>query len=107
MKFESVSKGCILVAAAGNDNTSQSLYPASYSKVIGVSATDKDDRKASFSNFGTYVHCSAPGVGIYTTMLDGEYGLMSGTSASCAFVSGMVGLLLSREPNLAPNQVID
>ncbi|MCK4422371.1 S8 family serine peptidase, partial [candidate division WOR-3 bacterium] len=98
--------GCVLVSAAGNDNTSLVFYPAAYDNVAGVSATDRNDIKAEFSNFGSYVFCSAPGVGIYTTMLDNEYGLVSGTSASSAVVSGMVGLLLSREPGLSPSEVM-
>ncbi|MCK4422081.1 S8 family serine peptidase [candidate division WOR-3 bacterium] len=96
----------MLVSATGNDNIFSPLYPAAYPNVIAVSATDRDDRKAWFTNYGGYIFCSAPGVGIYTTMLDNEYGLMSGTSASSAIVSGMIGLLLSKEPYLTPDEVM-
>ena len=47
------SEGVVIVAAAGNDNTSIQSYPAAYTNVIAVGATDKSDARASFSNYGS------------------------------------------------------
>ncbi|MFH1100673.1 MAG: S8 family serine peptidase [Methanobacteriota archaeon] len=95
----------VLVAAAGNDNTWQKMYPAAYETVIGVAATDHTDSKAEFSNYGSWVDVAAPGVDIYSTLprcyvqMFGpgkQYGNSSGTSMACPFVSGVAGLLLSK-----------
>ena len=58
----------VLVAAAGNDNTSNKMYPAAYDDVIAVAATDYNDQKASFSNYGDWVDVAAPGVDILSTV---------------------------------------
>ena len=62
-----------MVFAAGNDNSSSTSlgYPATYAPVIGVAATDRQDKKASFSNFGTWVDISAPGVDVRSTVQNG------------------------------------
>jgi thermitase len=57
---------CVVVAATGNNNSSVS-YPARYPDVIAVAATDSNDQKAGFSNYGPEVDVAAPGVGIRST----------------------------------------
>jgi len=59
------SLGCLVIFAAGNENSSLLYYPAAYPGVVSVGATDHNDVKATFSNFGTWVDVSAPGVDIY------------------------------------------
>src|SRR5262249_51894069 len=56
------SRGVIVVAAVGNENSSQPQYPAALPNVIGVASTDDGDQKAVFSNYGQSVFVSAPGV---------------------------------------------
>ena len=98
-------KGCILVAAAGNDGSSELFYPAAYDNVIAVSAIDENDMKASFSNYGDYIDFCAPGVHILTTGLNGTYAYGSGTSFATPFVTGVVALMLSKYPSLNPENV--
>lgn len=89
-------KGVLLVAAAGNDGdcTDCVLYPAKYSTVMAISATNQDDGLASFSSTGPEIELAAPGKGIYSTEIGG-YTTMSGTSMACPHVSGAGGMLMA------------
>jgi thermitase len=89
-------KGSVIIAAAGNDGTSSPTYPAYYSNVISVAATDKNDQKAYFSNYGQWVDLAAPGVDIISTWLNKKYETHSGTSMSTPLVAGIAGLLASK-----------
>jgi serine protease len=101
-----VAKGALVVAAAGNDNSSGSFYPADYNGVLSVAATSLGDQKASFSNFGYYIDCSAPGDNIYSTwQLDTYLGGQRGTSFAAPLVSGLAALVFARFPNYNPIQV--
>jgi thermitase len=91
------SKGVVVVAAAGNDNTSILNYPAAYPNTIAVGATDSNDAKASFSNYGSsWVDVAAPGVNILSTTINGGYGSFDGTSMASPHVAGEAGLLWSK-----------
>lgn len=96
------AKGVVLVAAAGNAGPkSPPLYPAADPNVIAVSATDQSDRLFAQSNRGSYVAIAAPGVDILSPAPDGKYQMASGTSLSSAFVSGLVALLIARNPDIS------
>jgi len=86
----------LLVASAGNNNTSSPQYPAAYSGVIAVAATDLLDRKTSFSNYGGYVFVDAPGSHIISALPGGRYGIANGTSFSAPMVAGMAALIRSQ-----------
>ncbi len=99
--------GIIFVAAAGNDygnnNDLYPHYPSNYDvpNVVSVAATDNDDQLAYFSNIGpTTVDLAAPGVGIYSTVLNNGYAYYDGTSMATPHVSGAFALLLGRFPGL-------
>ena len=91
-----LKKGVIVVAAAGNNGNSASVYPADLPGVVAVSATASDDSLASFSSYGKSVYIGAPGVNIISTFTSGGYATMSGTSMAAPTVSGLLGLALSR-----------
>jgi thermitase len=90
-------RNVVLVAAAGNNNSNALMYPAAYTNVIAVGATDHNDVRASFSNFGTWVDVAAPGVDILSTLnrlgRRDRYTWKSGTSMSSPFVAGLAGLV--------------
>jgi subtilisin family serine protease len=101
----------VVVCAAGNnanDNDINPVYPASYNStnIISVAATDHNDIRALFSNFGlSSVDLAAPGTNIWSTYLDGTYALMSGTSMATPHVSGVVALVKSVNPSLTAVQI--
>lgn len=86
------NKGAMIVGAAGNGATSERFYPGAYTRAMAVSATDQNDRRAGFSNFGDWVDVAAPGVRILSTV-PGSYGYKSGTSMSTPYVSGLAALI--------------
>jgi serine protease len=108
------AKGAILVAAAGNDqpgtayappDTCPLSYPAVYSHVTAVAATDMADRAADFTYYGTWVDVSAPGKAIYSAQWNDSYVMQAGnTSSACALVSGVAALLKVTEPDMNGDQ---
>ncbi len=104
---QAVSLGAAIVAAAGNENTSALHFPSSYTNVLSVAATDNTDRKASFSNFGSTVDVTAPGVTILSTLNNSRYGVLSGTSMSTPIAAGIVGLVRTQHPEYNGIQAIE
>jgi hypothetical protein len=92
-----ISKGSLIVAAAGNGafTGNEVEYPAAYPGVIAVANTDNNDIKHSTSTFGGHVTISAPGVLIRSTTFNNTYGDLTGTSMSAPAVSSAAALVKS------------
>ncbi|MFH0749930.1 MAG: S8 family peptidase [Candidatus Gottesmanbacteria bacterium] len=104
------NNGVVVVAAAGNSGNTSKTYPAAYVNAIAVAATDNQDKKATFSEYGSWVDVAAPGVHIYSTWNDETstsapypvcysptqcYKYASGTSMSTPMTTGVVALIWS------------
>jgi thermitase len=97
--------GCLLAAATGNDDGPVVLYPAKYAEALAVAATDSNDQRAWFSNYGPEVDVAAPGVSIYSTYLGSGYTYMNGTSMATPYVAGLAALIWSEVPSYTNDQV--
>lgn len=105
------SNDALHVIAAGNsnyDNDTRDNFPSNYEldNIVAVAATNHDDRKASFSQWGAKnVDVSAPGRNIWSTTPGESYGNKSGTSMATPHVSGGAGLIMSQFPNASNAEV--
>ena len=127
------SLGCVVVAAAGNSNEDAfGFTPANVQNVITVAASNHNDRKASFSNWGTKIDVAAPGgdgteeddganylgrnilslraagtdmYGDSICIFEQDYYRCRGTSMACPHVSGLAALILSKHPEFTNEQV--
>lgn len=117
-------RGIIIISAAGNENTSEALYPASYEGIVSVGAANASGTRAVYSNTGPYLDVLAPGGnmgqdinsdgyqdGILSCMIyddfgsaDPAYGFRDGTSMAAPVVAGIAALMKSVYPNLTPDE---
>ena len=127
-----VSRGSVVVIAAGNENQNVSnASPANCSNVIAVAANDKEGNRSWYSNYGNLITVTAPGgetcipnaaqtacqtattsKGILSTLNSGTngpvaetYAFYDGTSMATPHVAGVAALMLSAKPSLTPAQV--
>ncbi|MDP2662347.1 MAG: S8 family peptidase [Dehalococcoidia bacterium] len=110
-------KGALIASSVGNDGGfggfNPPYYPSAFPNVMGVAATDSEDRRAQFSERGAFVVVAAPGVTIASSVLTGrgasslggDYGYMSGTSMSSPHVAGLAALVWSANRSLTNDQV--
>lgn len=103
---EAIDAGITVVIAAGNDNIDTSDgCPAHLEEAIIVSAIDEKNKKAYFSNYGTSVDVTAPGVNIYSATPGGGYGYLSGTSMAAPHVTAIAALLKLQDPSISPDEI--
>ena len=116
-------KGVLLVHAAGNENENleeNDNFPTNFKSqtdakpflnnmiTVGASTNDSEFLRASFSNYsGKMVDIFAPGDKIYSTVIDGKYEYLQGTSMASPVVAGASAVLLAYMPNLKPEQIIE
>lgn len=112
--YYALENGVPIVAAAGNNNSSEPLYPCAYDGVICVGATTVTGDFASFSNFGGHVDTIAPGesiLGLNPTLFEPElfsvsgHELRSGTSQATPFVAALVGALKANNPEITIDEI--
>ena len=117
------SKGVLLVKAAGNENediAEHQYFPTNFKStsdekpfvnnmiVVGSNTNDANALKSSFSNYNKkMVDVFAPGSEIYSTVPDGKYEYLQGTSMASPVVAGASAVLLAYMPNLKPEQIIE
>jgi|APSaa5957512622_1039677.scaffolds.fasta_scaffold07204_1 hypothetical protein len=101
--------GVVCVASSGNDASNTLGYPAKNPNCIAVGNLNRHNERYSTSNYGSGLDILAPGNGTQANypaeLHDPDYHVFSGTSASAPMVSGVIGLLLSKYPNLTPDEV--
>ncbi|KAL2269242.1 hypothetical protein VTJ83DRAFT_4088 [Remersonia thermophila] len=103
-----VNAGVFLAVAAGNDNKDARNYsPASEASVCTVGATDSNDRKSSFSNYGTVIDVFAPGTSILSTWIGGttRTNTISGTSMASPHIAGLGAYLLALQGKKSPAEL--
>ena len=102
------SQGRLVVAAAGNDETSTKFYPGADPNAFGVAATEENDRRTYFSNFDTagdpWVDIAAPGWQILSTVPSG-YIHYSGTSMASPVVAGVAARVWAENPGFSAGEV--
>ena len=99
------NRGCLVVAAAGNNGVPAPFYPAYYENALAVAASDPNDRLTDFSQYGAWVDIAAPGSAILSTLPGNRYEAWSGTSMACPHVAGAAALIWSCAPSLTNQQL--
>lgn len=102
------SKNVTCILAAGNSNVLSGFDPFQRAKsTIKVGAVDNNGNKANFSNFGTNTTIYAPGMNIYGAKPGNSYEILQGTSMAAPIISGLVGLIKSKNKNATNHQVLE
>lgn len=103
---KAVSAGVLVVVAAGNHNKDACNFsPGFIPNAVTVAASDRNDQRASFSNYGRCIDIFGPGKDILSAEPGGGQASLSGTSMACPHVSGAAALLLQKNKGLSPSDL--
>lgn len=113
LRYHIENSGMLFVCAAGNDASDLSkspLYPACFElpNVLTVAAVNNRGKLWPLSNYGEYVHVAAPGTAILSTVpsySQNKYEVDSGTSLAAPHVAGIAALIMSKYPEITPEEV--
>ncbi|MFI6449248.1 type VII secretion-associated serine protease mycosin [Kitasatospora sp. NPDC050543] len=97
--------GVVVVASTGNDGKEGNTYPAAFDTVLSVGASDRNNERALFSQYGEFVKVAAPGVDMLSTVPGGGQCVDNGTSFAAPYAAGVAALVISAYPGLKPAQV--
>lgn len=105
LRLAMADSGILFLASAGNnaqDLAAHPVYPAAFNlpNVLSVAAVDNTGHLSNFSNYGSAIDLVAPGEGILSTVPEGKYEYMSGTSMAAPYAAGVAALLQSQFPDL-------
>lgn len=113
--FAALQKGVIIVAAAGNNNSPEPLFPCAYEGVICVAASTLDGSYAGFSNYGGHVDVVAPGEGIlslHPVVFEPDFfsvtgfEVRSGTSQAAPVVAALIATLKAQNPEITTQEIM-
>ncbi len=99
------SRGVLVIAASGNSGAGSVGYPARYANAMAVGATDQNNNRASFSQYGAGLDIVAPGVGVQSTYPGNRYASLNGTSMATPHVAGVAALVKQKNPSWSNVQV--
>jgi subtilisin family serine protease len=102
-----IARGVVFVTITHNDSSNRIRFPGNLTNCITVGATDQQDQRATFSNYGPEIDLAAPGQSIATVSTGGGLNYWNGTSFSAPLVSGVAALLCSLRPSLTHHQIAD
>ena len=106
VNYATYNKNSTVIAAAGNSNNTQKIYPAAYDVVVAVGATNSSDLKGSISSYGRHITVMAPGTSKTTAYQDNYVYLSENyTSFSSPIAAGVAALIKSKNPNFTAEQV--
>lgn len=106
VNYATYNRNATVIAAAGNSNNTQKLYPAAYPVVVAVGATNSSDLKGAISSYGRHITVMAPGSSKTTAFQDSYTHLAENyTSFSSPIAAGVAALIKSKNPNFTAEQV--
>lgn len=100
-----VSRGAVVVAAAGNRSANVDLHPAANDDVLSVAACDDEGHLAPATAFAPTTDLLAPGVRALAALPRGGYAEVTGSSVAAARVAGLAALVRELAPDLGPAEV--
>ncbi|MER6303420.1 type VII secretion-associated serine protease mycosin [Kitasatospora sp. NPDC001539] len=98
-------KNVVVVASTGNDGKEGDTFPGAFPTVLAVGASDRNNERAPFSQYGSFVKVAAPGVDMLSTVPGGGQCVDNGTSFAAPYVSGLAALLIGAHPKWTAAQV--